>query len=183
MNACRFFALILVLTLLATLTGTAGAKSLAGPCAVGGVYDPACDVDHDGDVDIFDIQLAAGHWNQAGAYASDNNHNHLGQTWTGSNNPLTINGAFSPNPPLLLANTTGDGMRATTSATSGTGVEGTATAASGTTTGVAGKSFSIGGVGVSGNALATTGSSYGVCLLYTSPSPRDRTRSRMPSSA
>ena len=24
---------------------------------------------------------------------------------------------------------------------------------------------------------------YGVCLLYTSPSPRDRTRSRMPSSA
>ena len=24
---------------------------------------------------------------------------------------------------------------------------------------------------------------YNVCLLYTSPSPRDRTRSRMPSSA
>ena len=24
---------------------------------------------------------------------------------------------------------------------------------------------------------------FGVCLLYTSPSPRDRTRSRMPSSA
>ena len=24
---------------------------------------------------------------------------------------------------------------------------------------------------------------YGLCLLYTSPSPRDRTRSRMPSSA
>ena len=24
---------------------------------------------------------------------------------------------------------------------------------------------------------------YGACLLYTSPSPRDRTRSRMPSSA
>ena len=24
---------------------------------------------------------------------------------------------------------------------------------------------------------------YGYCLLYTSPSPRDRTRSRMPSSA
>ena len=28
-----------------------------------------------------------------------------------------------------------------------------------------------------------TPSSYRVCLLYTSPSPRDRTRSRMPSSA
>ena len=27
------------------------------------------------------------------------------------------------------------------------------------------------------------GSKYNVCLLYTSPSPRDRTRSRMPSSA
>lgn len=162
MNARRFFALFLVLTLLATLTGAAGATPRAAPCAVGGVYDPACDVDHDGDVDIFDIQLAAGHWNQAGAYTSDNNHNHLGQTWTGSNNPLTINGAFSPNPPLLLANTTGDGLRATTSATSGTGIEGAATAASGTTTGVAGKSFSIGGVGVSGNAFATTGSSYGV---------------------
>ena len=28
-----------------------------------------------------------------------------------------------------------------------------------------------------------TGRPHGVCLLYTSPSPRDRTRSRMPSSA
>ena len=27
------------------------------------------------------------------------------------------------------------------------------------------------------------GGMYGDCLLYTSPSPRDRTRSRMPSSA
>ena len=26
-------------------------------------------------------------------------------------------------------------------------------------------------------------SNYNICLLYTSPSPRDRTRSRMPSSA
>ena len=31
-------------------------------------------------------------------------------------------------------------------------------------------------------ATAFNGDSY-VCLLYTSPSPRDRTRSRMPSSA
>ena len=28
-----------------------------------------------------------------------------------------------------------------------------------------------------------TYATYGACLLYTSPSPRDRTRSRMPSSA
>ena len=36
----------------------------------------------------------------------------------------------------------------------------------------------IGGIGMSGLALIMKG-----CLLYTSPSPRDRTRSRMPSSA
>ena len=32
-------------------------------------------------------------------------------------------------------------------------------------------------------AFAKVGKELGVCLLYTSPSPRDRTRSRMPSSA
>ena len=32
-------------------------------------------------------------------------------------------------------------------------------------------------IGISDNNL------FGACLLYTSPSPRDRTRSRMPSSA
>ena len=162
MNARRLFALALLLGLLALISSAVGAAPQTAACVAGGVYDPACDVNHDGIVDIQDIQLTGGHWNQTGTWLSDNNHNHLGQTWTGSNNPLTINGAFSPNPPLLVANTTGDGLRATTSATSATGVEGTATAASGATTGVSGKSFSIGGVGVSGNALATTGSSYGV---------------------
>ena len=33
---------------------------------------------------------------------------------------------------------------------------------------------------VTGLVIATL---YTICLLYTSPSPRDRTRSRMPSSA
>ena len=33
------------------------------------------------------------------------------------------------------------------------------------------------------NEGAVTGAAFGNCLLYTSPSPRDRTRSRMPSSA
>ncbi len=33
-----------------------------------GAYDPTCDVDHDGDIDIFDIQLVAGRWNQTGSY-------------------------------------------------------------------------------------------------------------------
>ena len=31
--------------------------------------------------------------------------------------------------------------------------------------------------------IAVTREQYNICLLYTSPSPRDRTRSRMPSSA
>ena len=31
--------------------------------------------------------------------------------------------------------------------------------------------------------VETGGSNFKICLLYTSPSPRDRTRSRMPSSA
>src|SRR5664280_2133368 len=32
-------------------------------------------------------------------------------------------------------------------------------------------------------ALGSQGAGHEICLLYTSPSPRDRTRSRMPSSA
>ena len=32
-------------------------------------------------------------------------------------------------------------------------------------------------------SFATQNHDYVICLLYTSPSPRDRTRSRMPSSA
>ena len=32
-------------------------------------------------------------------------------------------------------------------------------------------------------AFVAVSKKYGSCLLYTSPSPRDRTRSRMPSSA
>ena len=37
-------------------------------------------------------------------------------------------------------------------------------------------------VGV-GGSMGAIGADFGACLLYTSPSPRDRTRSRMPSSA
>lgn len=42
----------------------------AAPCTPGAVYNPSCDVDHDGDVDVLDIQLAAGHWNQFGVFTS-----------------------------------------------------------------------------------------------------------------
>ena len=49
--------------------------------------------------------------------------------------------------------------------------------ASGKTTAEARAAGCIGFFGIGGFA------NFGVCLLYTSPSPRDRTRSRMPSSA
>lgn len=67
-------ALIWIVSLI-VLAGVPAAASptalrLAGPCAPGAAYDPACDVDHDGDVDVFDIQLAAGHWNQGGVFTS-----------------------------------------------------------------------------------------------------------------
>ena len=39
------------------------------------------------------------------------------------------------------------------------------------------------GLGLISNHLAECVGNEGSCLLYTSPSPRDRTRSRMPSSA
>ncbi len=109
----RLLALIIVLSLLVTAAGSTAAAPLAGPCIAGGGYDPACDVDQDSDVDIFDIQLAAGHWNQSGTWVSDNNHNHLGQTWNGVNNSLTIQGSFGSPPdnlsPLALNNSNVDG--------------------------------------------------------------------------
>lgn len=104
----------------------------AGPCTAGVVYDPACDVDHDGDIDIFDIQKSAGHWNQSGVWVSDNNHTHLGQTWTGSNNPLKIDGAFggAPNNVALSASNSADsgiGIRGEATGTGGVGVVATST--------------------------------------------------------
>lgn len=113
MNARKLLALVLIVGL---LVPAAAAAPLAGPCNPGVVYDPACDTDQDGDVDIFDIQLTAGHWNQTGTFVSDSNHTHLGQTWTGSNNPLIVTGSFAGNTstsgaPLILSNTGGDGLR------------------------------------------------------------------------
>ena len=43
--------------------------------------------------------------------------------------------------------------------------------------------FEIGASGVGGTITAAGAAEFAGCLLYTSPSPRDRTRSRMPSSA
>ena len=79
-----------VLTALALAIGPADAQDAppgpaSTPSAPGATYDPACDVDHDGDVDIFDIQLAAGHWNQAGTWTG-------GDYWALSGNAGTTPG-------------------------------------------------------------------------------------------
>lgn len=103
-------ALVIVLILLAALPGAAA--PLAGPCTPGASYNSACDANQDGQITVADVQLTAGHWNQSGVFVSDNNHTHLGQSWTGASNPLKFNGAFgAPDyAPLVLNNTAGHGL-------------------------------------------------------------------------
>jgi hypothetical protein len=69
MTLMRAKLLLLILVLSSLILVPAAAA--AGPCVAGAAYNAACDVDHDGDVDIFDIQLAAGHWNQNGTYTAE----------------------------------------------------------------------------------------------------------------
>lgn len=57
---------LLSLTLLATVPSAAA--PLSNPCTPGQGYNPACDADHDGDIDVFDIQLTAGRWGTDGTY-------------------------------------------------------------------------------------------------------------------
>ncbi len=66
----RLLITFLAVALLTTAILPASAAPLAGPCLPGGGYDPACDVNHNGVIDITDLQLAAGHWNQSGAFTS-----------------------------------------------------------------------------------------------------------------
>lgn len=86
-----------------------------GECVAGGTYDPACDVDHNGVMNVVDLELVASHWNQTGVWMSDADHDHLGQTWTGNNNPLRIGGTFGGvgYAPLVLSNSNplGAGLR------------------------------------------------------------------------
>lgn len=86
-----------------------------GGCVADSGYDPACDVDHNGVMNVVDLELVASHWNQTGVWMSDGDHNHLGQTWTGSNNPLRIEGTFGgvDYAPLVLSNSSalGAGLR------------------------------------------------------------------------
>ena len=109
MNIRNLFVLLVIMALLAT---SAAAAPLAAPCVPGATYNPACDANQDGIITVADIQLTAGHWNQSGVFTSDNNHNHLGQTWSGASNPLKIQGTFgAPDyAPLVLSNSQGHGL-------------------------------------------------------------------------
>ncbi len=118
MKSRKLFVLALVLGL---LVPTAVAAALDNPCVASAAYDPACDVDHDSDVDVTDIQLTANHWNQTGTWISNNSHNHLGQTWEGSNNTLKLTGSYGwPDyAALVLSNSTGDGLDVSLAANTG----------------------------------------------------------------
>ncbi len=178
------FLLILTLAIISHASTVAtNAASLIGPCSPSATYDPACDVDHDGNVDIVDIQLTAGHWNQAG-------------TWTGGDG-WALTGNAGTNPATNFVGTTdgqdliiqpgagrvgvgttspadgkvhvaGDGglalyatsmgadaVHGEAAAASQAGVRGTNSAASGI--GVRGEANATGGVGVWGQSNANTG--------------------------
>jgi hypothetical protein len=129
MKARRVFSLGIACVVLATLSVAAGAAPLAEPCPPGTAYHSACDVDQNNQIDIFDIQRTASRFNQSGAWATD--HNHLGQTWVGTNNPLKLTGAFgAPDyAPLVLSNSSGAGLRVAAASAAGiqvlqTGIDG-----------------------------------------------------------
>lgn len=74
MKRTKFLAMVLVAVLLIVVASAAGAQqpqqAANGGCTTGTTYDPACDVNRDGDTDVQDITLVAGHWNQTGVWSS-----------------------------------------------------------------------------------------------------------------
>lgn len=85
----RWVVFVLAGMLLTLAALPAGAAPRAGPCVPGITYDSGCDVDHDGDVDIVDIGLIAGHFGRSGTWVG-------GTTWS-----LTGNAATVPGPNFL----------------------------------------------------------------------------------
>jgi hypothetical protein len=123
-----------------------------GACLPGAGYASGCDVDQDGDIDIFDIQRTAGRWNSSGAYTAG--HTHWGETWTSA----------AGNHGLRLEHTASSGftygLYAQSASSNGIGLAGRTTASTGGM-GVYGRSDGAGGYGVYGAAAATRGP-YGV---------------------
>jgi hypothetical protein len=155
----RLVVVSVVLTSLALMIGPASAQEApespeVGVCQPGAGYASGCDVDQDGDIDIFDIQRTAGRWNSSGVYTAG--HTHWGETWAGAT------GTHG----LRFEHTAGsgftNGVYAQSASSDGIGVVGRATAASGSTIGVYGRSDSAGGSGVYGAAVNAGGINYGV---------------------
>jgi hypothetical protein len=131
MKARKLLSLGIACVALAVVSVAAGAAPLADPCTSTSGYQPACDVDQNGTINIADIQLTAGHWGQSGPWVSDNNHTHLAQTWSSPSSPLKLVGAFgAPDyAPLVLSNSGGAGLRIASASAAGiqvlqTGIDG-----------------------------------------------------------
>jgi hypothetical protein len=162
----RLVVVFVVLTMLVLTTGPASAQEAptspeVGVCLPGAGYAPGCDVDQDGDVDIFDIQLTASRWNSSGPYTPG--HTHWGETW------VAATGAHG----LRLEHTASSGftygLYGQSASSDGIGLFGRVTAASGSTIGVYGRSDSVGGAGVYGAATAASGPTFGVTGWSSSP--------------
>jgi hypothetical protein len=154
----RFAVLSLVLIGLGLIIGPAGAQETpespeVGVCLPGVGYASGCDVDQDGDIDIFDIQLTAGRWNSSGAYTSS--HTHWGETWTdvAGQHGLRLEHAASSGFTY--------GAYGQSASSDGIGLVGRTTASAGGM-GVYGRSDGVGGYGVYGAAAGSSGENYGV---------------------
>ena len=116
MKTIRIFALAGLLALMGL--ASAGVASAAA-CSPGAVYDPACDVDHDGDVDVIDIQLAAGHWNQNGVWTAGDYWSLLGNVAT---NPAMNFLGTTDNQPLVARTNGVERVRVTENGLVGVGI-------------------------------------------------------------
>ena len=116
MKTIRLLALAGLLALMGL--ASSGVASAAA-CSPGVVYDPACDVDHDGDVDVIDIQLAAGHWNQNGVWTAGDYWSLIGNAAT---NPAVNFLGTTDNQPLVVRTNNTERMRVTSSGLVGIGV-------------------------------------------------------------
>ena len=115
--------MVLCVALAVPLTAAAGpdfsASAALQPCVAGPVYDPACDVNQDGIVDIVDIQLAAGHWNHAGVWTGGDFWSLLGNAGT---NPAANFVGTSDNQPLVVRTNNVERMRVTNNGLVGIGI-------------------------------------------------------------
>ncbi len=89
----KFAAITVIVVFTAFAAPPVSAAPAAVPCAAGGSYDPACDVNQDGIVNVLDIQLTAGHWNQTG-------------TWTGGDDGWALTGNAGTDPATNFVGTT-----------------------------------------------------------------------------